>query len=103
MIVTQKREPHSINFGATGRVAKLQCIDFALATTLGTLFLMREFGWEPPISESVTPELESTTAGEIFELLYDNIDNIEIGEIDFKYGEGTHQIVPIVEVELLDE
>lgn len=103
MIITTQKKPYSINFGATGKTAKIQNIDFALSAFKGSMFLHRDFGWAPPIADAVSPEIESTTAGEITELLMNHIEDIEVGEVDFEYdGEGNSMIYPKVEVELLD-
>lgn len=103
MIFNTKKEPYAIKFGATDKEAKIQNINFALHTVKGSTPLHREFGWVPPISDPVSPGTESVIAGEITELLMDNIDDIDIGEVFFDYDESEGQLVfPRVEVELLD-
>ena len=50
-----------------------------------------------------TPLAESAIAGEVTELLLDNIDDIDVGEVFFDYDKAEGQLVfPSVEVELLD-
>lgn len=103
MIFNTKKEPYGINFGASGKEAKIQNINFALHTVKGTMPLHREFGWFPPIADPVSPETESIIAGEVTEVLLDNIDDIEVGEVFFDYDKEEGQLVfPSVEVELLD-
>lgn len=103
MIFNTKKEPYAIKFGAVGKDAKIQNINFALHTTKGTMPLHREFGWIPPIADPVSPATESAIAGEVTELLLDNIDDIDVGEVFFNYDKAEGQLVfPSVEVELLD-
>lgn len=92
----------SIDYGATGDDAKLQCIEFALSTIENTLFLDREFGWEPPISEPMN-EVAPVHAGEVATLLLENIDGIVIDEIDFEMNSDTGHVKPIVKVVIEDD
>lgn len=105
MIVTAKGKAASIDFGAINKTAKLRNIDFALQAHEGSMFMHRDFGWSPPVAETLSPDTESATAGEITELLIDSIENIEVGEIDFAVdnSDSKNIMYPIVEVELLDD
>lgn len=101
MIYRTNGEIKSIDFGASGKAAKLQCIDYALATFKGTCFLDRTFGWEPPIDEPLTPQTEAMVAEGLTQLITDNIEDVAINSIETSYDENYH-MHPLLEVELLD-
>lgn len=102
MLIKASGNPKNINWGAIGKVARLQCIDFALATVEGTLFMNRSFGWDMPIAEPVSPELETLMASEVFELIHDNFEDVTFKNIDFEYNKEMNKVMPILEVNLED-
>lgn len=86
----------SIDFGASGIEATLQSARFVLSTVLGTCFMARSFGWDPPLDQT-TESAKSLMSVSIIEALESNIPGIVVESIEFDEGEN-FTIIPRVKV-----
>lgn len=104
MLYTSTGVPKSIDWGATGKTALLQSIDFALLTPSESLFLAREYGWDIPIGETVSEAFEVSMAGDIANMFMEQYEDkgVTMQSIDFEYDEN-FRAIPVLEVELEDD
>lgn len=104
MIYTRKGEPKSIDWGAFGKSAILQSVDFALVTPLHANYMSRSTGWEIPIGETISEALENQMAGNIANMLLEQYEEegVAVNAVSFDYSEDL-QIRPKLEMELIDD
>lgn len=104
MIYTRTGEAKSIDWGAVGKVAVLQSVDFALVTPKNSHYMDREAGWEIPVGETISEALENQMSGDIANMLFEQFEEngVSVNAVDFAYDENL-QIKPIIEMELIED
>lgn len=104
MIYTRAGDKKSINWGAIGKVATLQNIDFSLNTPLNTLYMARDVGWDIPVGETINEPLENAMASDITDMLLNQFeeDGVVVNNVEFDYTDN-HEVIPRIEVELEDD
>lgn len=104
MLYTSTGTPKAIDWGATGKKALLQSMDFALLTPAGSLFMAREEGWDIPIGETISEAFETSMAGDIANMFIEQFEHkgVEMQSVDFDYDEN-YRAIPVLEVEIEDD
>lgn len=90
-----------ISFGADGNLAMIQNAKFILSTHIGTCFMDREFGWEPPI-DAPNEYAKTEASARIVEVLERNIPGLTVEEVLFDEDVLTGRLVPRVKVVIED-
>ncbi|WP_149032002.1 hypothetical protein [Rummeliibacillus stabekisii] len=104
MLYTRTGAPKAIDWGATGKKALLQSMDFALLTPVNSLFMARKEGWDIPIGETINEAFETSMAGNIANMFIEQFEHkgVAMQSIDFKYDED-YRVIPVLGVEIEDD
>ena len=104
MLNTSTGAPKAIDWGATGKKALSQSMDFALLTPANSLFMAREEGWDIPIGETINEAFETSMAGDIANMFIEQFEHkgVSMQSVDFEYDEN-YRVIPVLGVEIEDD